>query len=199
MQPHRLAMLGLVFDLFGAFLLAVEAIKIHNVRALRERFIRPLLRHTRSPRIRVVTDREPAPPDDDAFDESPLWQGKAGGAIFMGLHYVAGALVLWGVDQLVDGKLSKCAVGATIWSADRPLYVSIPLAFMAFWFLGVAGLWLLGEVVHISVTSLLRGLIACVDLIDLHTPDGSVGVLGFFLLATGFALQFLAAYIGAPE
>jgi hypothetical protein len=38
--------------------------------------------------------------------------------------------------------------------------------------------------------------IRVVDLIDAKTPDGTVGVIGFFLLVTGFLLQMYGAYLG---
>ena len=40
MQGYQYSMLGLSFDIVGAFLVAVEAIKLENVRAFRDRVLR---------------------------------------------------------------------------------------------------------------------------------------------------------------
>ncbi len=39
MQPYHFSMHGLALDIFGAFLVAVEAIKLENLRALRQRVL----------------------------------------------------------------------------------------------------------------------------------------------------------------
>lgn len=59
----------------------------------------------------------------------------------------------------------------------------------------VAGLWLLGELIHITLTKAVRIPIQLVDFIYARTPDGTVGVIGFLLLVTGFVLQMRASYL----
>jgi len=63
----------------------------------------------------------------------------------------------------------------------------------------VAGLWMLGELVHMSVTQAVRLPVKAVDFIDARTPDGTAGILGFVLLLIGFAFQMYGAYSGRPE
>lgn len=56
MHAYQVSMLGLVLDIFGAFFLAVEAIKLQNLEKLRERFLIPFHFHLRPRPITFVDD-----------------------------------------------------------------------------------------------------------------------------------------------
>ncbi len=58
MHPYQISALGLVFDIVGAFFLAAEAIKIDNLRIIRDK-VRARLRHaTISPPFVLQHDEE---------------------------------------------------------------------------------------------------------------------------------------------
>lgn len=57
---------------------------------------------------------------------------------------------------------------------------------------------MIGELVHISITKTVGMASSLIDLLDRKTPDGTVGLLGFTILAFGFISQILATYLGRP-
>lgn len=56
MAPQHFSMIGLALDVIGALLVAVEAIKIENFRALRDRVLKKVHSYTLSPRIVFVDE-----------------------------------------------------------------------------------------------------------------------------------------------
>jgi hypothetical protein len=191
-KPYQLSMLGLAFDIVGAFLVAVEAIRLENLRALRDRVLRRIHQFTLSPRIVFVDESgRPIGPVPAAVPADRY------AGLFMGLHYVAGLLVVVAVNQLLDGRAYSLFMEGTSWVFGRPWYLAV-LCVLLFLMIGVvAGLWMLGELVHMGLTAVIRASIRVVDLIDAKTPDGTVGVIGFLLLVAGFLLQMYGSYLGA--
>jgi hypothetical protein len=189
-QAYHFSMLGLAFDIAGAFLVAVEAIKLENLRTLRDRILSRLEDYTRSPRLTIVDENDqPTGPTQPAVpaDRHP--------GLFMGLHYVAGLALVLILNQLIEGRIYRLFVNGILWTLERRWYVAVVIT-IAFVFIGVvAGLWLLGELVHITLTKAVQIPIKLVDFIDARTPDGTVGVIGFLLLVTGFVLQMCGAYL----
>lgn len=193
MQAHHYTMLGLEFDIVGAFLVAVEAIKLENVRRLRDGFFKRLHRYTLSPRLAFRSADDP-PAVVKADDEVPSERYVG---LFIGLHYVAGLLVLIAVDAVAGGRLSRWLREALTWTMEQPWYVAIAVGLLALVFGIFLGLWGLGEIVHMGLGGALRGAVNLLDFIDVRTPDGTVGIAGFVLLAIGFGLQIYGAYLGA--
>jgi len=186
-------MLGLGLDIVGAFLVAVEAIKLENVRRLRDGFFKRLHRYTLSPRIVFAShDDSPAVANTDDQVPSERYVG-----LFMGLHPVAGLLVLITINALIGGRLSQWLAEGLTWTIEQPWYVASAVGVLAIVFGVVLGLWGLGEIVHIGVSGALRGAVQLLDFIDARTPDGTVGIAGFVLLAIGFGLQLYGAHLGA--
>jgi hypothetical protein len=183
MKPYHWTMLGLVFDIIGAFLVSVEAIKLENLRSLRSKVLAPVHAATLSPRIEFVEDR----------------MVSAASRRFMlfynGLHYLAGALLLVGVNYVSSGWLLNLARSIMNWLSGKPWYVIVLLSLVFLWFGIVAGLWMLGELIHIAITRLTRLSLTALDFIDARTPNGTIGIIGFALLFLGFLLQMLAAYL----
>ena len=146
MQAYHVSMLGLVFDIAGSFLVAVEAIKLENLRALRDRILSRLQDYTRSPGITIVDENDqPIGPIQPAVpaDRYP--------GLFMGLHYVAGLATVLILNQLIGGRIYRLFINGTFWTLEQRWYVAIAIT-IALVFIGVvAGLWLLGELVHISL------------------------------------------------
>lgn len=191
MKPYHFSMLGLAFDIVGAFLVAVEAIKLENLRALRDRVLRRVHEFTLSPRIVFVdTSGRPIAPIPR------LVPADRYAALFMGLHYVAVFLVVIALNELTDGHVYSLFIDGASWVFGRPWYLAAVLILVFLMYGVVAGLWMLGELVHMTLTATIRASIRVVDLIDAKTPNGTVGVIGFLLLVAGFLLQMYGAYLG---
>jgi hypothetical protein len=192
MQPYHFSILGLALDIMGAFLVAVEAIKLENLRALRDRVLRRIHEYTLSPRIIFVDDAghplgrvQPPPVPADRYP-----------GLFMGLHYVAGLILLVILNHVLDGWVYSSFIKGGLWVLDQPWYLAALLT-LVFVIIGVVvGLWMLGELVHITLTVAMQVPIKIVDFIDARTPDGTVGIIGFLLLFAGFLLQMYGAYLG---
>ena len=192
MQPYQISILGLLLDIVGAFLVAVEAIKLENLRILRDRVLRRAHAYTLSPQITIVDSEGellgPRPPSVPA-DRYPM--------LFIALHYVAGMIMILLLDYLSDGRVFNVLIRSIMWAFDRPWYITTVLLLLFFFFGGVGGLWILGELVHMSLTAGTRMSIRVLDAIDARTPDGTVGIFGFLLLFAGFVLQMLGTFLGS--
>ncbi len=200
MESYHFTMIGLVLDIIGAFFVAVEAIKLENLRVLRERVFRSAYRYTLSPRIRRirVVDEETEATPPEAWEDGEIPSERYAG-LFITLHYVAGFFVLVLANQLFDGRLVAWLSQAGIWLWEKPLYFSIPLVLFALLFGGGIGLWGLGELVHMLITGTIKLPIRVLEFVEARTPDGTVGVLGFLLLVAGFSLQLFGTYLGASQ
>jgi hypothetical protein len=186
MKAYQLTMMGLTFDILGAFLVSVEAIKTHNLRTLSDKIFRPVHDHTLSPKLHFVDD-------DVAID----WRTNTYLGIYIGLHYVAGLLVLVAADYLVQGRIRGGLTTIGVWVIEQPWYITVFLVLLVVLFGIVLGLWLLGEMVHVTLTYLTKLLVRAIEFIEARTPDGTVGILGFLLLLIGFMLQLIGTYKGA--
>ena len=191
MEGYQFSMLGLGFDIVGAFLVAVEAIKLENLRALRDRVLKRMHEYTLSPRITFV---------DDAGQPLGLVQPSVPAdrypTFFMGLHYLAGLGLVAAANELLSGSVYRLLLRGGLWALERPWYVTIAAALGFVLFGIVAGLWMLGELVHVAITRSVQASIKALDFIDSRTPDGTVGVLGFLALLIGFLLQMYGSYLG---
>ena len=90
MSLHHYTMIGLAIDVFGAFFVSVEAIKLENFRNFREIILKKVHLYTQSPRIVFV--------DEDGkklskLEGDPLPSERIPG-LFMALHNIAGFIVL---------------------------------------------------------------------------------------------------------
>ena len=176
-------MLGLLLDIIGAFLVSVEAIKLDNLRALRSKILAPIHSATLSPKIEFVQDR--------------MVSSVSGRFMlfYNALHYLAGVLLLVVVNYLSRGWLLDFAWSIIYWLSGKSWYV-ILLFSLLFLVVGIlAGLWMLGELIHVTITKVTRLSLVTLDLIDARTPNGTIGIIGFVLLFLGFFLQMLSAYL----
>jgi len=189
-QGYQYSMLGLSFDIVGAFLVAVEAIKLENVRAFRDRVLKKMQEYTLSPRITVVNTGESL-----ALVKPSVPADRYPG-FFMGLHYLAGFILVEVANELVGGQINRVLLHGALWALERPWYVAI-VATLGFGLFGIIlGLWMLGEFVHVALTKSMHACIMALDFIDSRTPDGTVGVLGYLALLIGFLLQMYGSYLG---
>lgn len=185
-------MLGLSLDMVGAFFVAVEAIKLENLRALRDHVLKRAHGYTLSPRI-VFVGREPSEGEDP--EEDRPWERHAG--LFTALHYLGGILLLVVLNFIVAGGITRVVVNVGHWILSKRWYVIVLAAVVSIFYVGVLGLWMLGEAIHVVLTSATKSAVRVLDFVDARTPDGTVGILGFLLLFAGFVFQFYGAYLGA--
>ncbi len=92
-------MVGLGLDIAGAFFVAVEAIRLENLRALPDGVLRRLHAYTLSPRITFVDKSGTA-----VGPVQPPVPANRFPGLFMGLHYVSGFLVVVVVNEVLDGE-----------------------------------------------------------------------------------------------
>lgn len=99
----------------------------------------------------------------------------------MGLHYLAGAIVLVVANYASQGLLLSWLMPFIHWLPTKRWYVILLLGVICFVYGIVAGLWMLDELVHICITQLTRLPLPILDFIDVRT-NGTIGILGFALL-----------------
>jgi len=191
LHAYQVSIIGLIIDVIGAFLLSVEAIKPHNLRYFCDQVLRRVHHETLSPSILVEGEE---PPEDFVVN----WASRHV-SLFMALHYLAGALILLLADALSGGWLHRLAASAFILVLTLEWYWVILIGLAATLIGGFAGLWMLGELVHVSLVSFLRRLIAAMEFVQQRYADGTVGIIGFVLLFIGFVLQAIGTYGGRPS
>lgn len=177
MMSYYLTMIGLLLDIIGAFFVSVEAIKVKNLKTLREKILGPMHKATLSPKLKFV----------DGLMVTHASHRYV--SIFMSLHYLAGALVIVGLNRLLDNKLFEWYIIAVAWTWSKPWYIFIALVAAFVFFGGFMGLWLIGELVHMAITKVTKLIVIFFVFIEDKTPDGTVGIIGFFFLFIGFVLQ----------
>jgi hypothetical protein len=195
MYPYHVSALGLLFDIAGAFFLAAEAIKLENLRALRDRVLRRLRHATISPPF-APSRGKPLTPEmqqylREAREFGPPWALKHH-YLFTLLHYLAGIVVLFAANWLAGGRLIGWLWAGAAWAiASMPAILAYgAILVVVVWLIG-AGLWMLGELVHVTITWSIRRSITAIEFIERHTSDGGVGMFGFSLLFIGFLLQLI--------
>jgi hypothetical protein len=177
-------------DIVGAFFLSVEAIKLQNIRTLRDKLI-SAGRDALTVRIRFSDEAENDADDQrERFFEHYVW-------LFTALHYVAGLLVLWGVNVVLRGRLLEWSVAAAALAIGSRPIVGIALAGVVLVLGGGVGVWLIGECVHMAFEGVVNRAVALLEFVELRALSGAVGVIGFIFLLVGFLLQEAAALLAA--
>ena len=182
MSPYYWSMLGLIFDIIGAFFISVEAITIDNLKKLRDRILLPAHKLTISPRIEWV---------DNPGKEKRV--GTLFVIFYIGAHYVVGAVVLYLLDRMMERYGVSVSKSFLTWYLSQSLNIKILVSVLIF-FLAIFILFSVGELVHIAINRLTKSSVIMVDFIDRKTPDGTIGIIGFLLLLTGFLLQIYGNY-----
>jgi hypothetical protein len=187
MKPYHWTMLGLVFDIVGAFLVSVEAIRLDNLRALRTKILEPLHAATLSPPFISVGDRMVSPVSRRFL------------RYYTALHYLAGLIVVVVINYVLNGRLLNWTLFSAHWLFRKPWYVILLLGAIVLVYGLVFGLWMLGELVHMSITRLTQLPIPVLTFIDARTPNGTIGIIGFAFLLLGFLLQMFSAYLTGTQ
>jgi hypothetical protein len=192
-KPYVWSLTGLVVDIIGVSLLSVEAIKLENLRKLRDHFLKPL--HEYSKPLAITFTEDGALPDPELRHRATWFDG-----MFWWLltHAGSGALTLW----LIGMRLSARVAPAFAWIAAHWHTTGLLGRVLSMWIGGVlllfAATWI-GEGYHYSIIWLTRRLVDVADFIDRRTPDGTIGLVGFFIVVVGFILQFLGTWLGRPR
>jgi hypothetical protein len=186
-NPDLLNLLGLVLNMIGALFLSVEAIKVHNLKAIQQRFLSPLHQAIVPPTVHVAEGPLPTLP----------WRDRLRTASYLSFYFtmplVAGALSLWILNSLLGGLLLRLASVASTWVVGTPWFFTIPLMLWAGGLLMLL-LFLMGEVVHVALVRGTKLLINAVDFIERHTATGVIGIIGFIFMLLGYAAQLYASY-----
>jgi hypothetical protein len=203
MHPYQVSALGLVVDIIGAFFLAAEAIKIENLRTLRDKILRRLSHAAISPVYPLGKDEELTPARErqfrEAFEFGPPWGAKHP-RMFTFLHNLAGFLVFLMANWVFGGRLGVWLWDGAAWMlASTPALVAYPVIFLIAAFLIWEGTWMLGEMVHVLLIHTIRYSIGIIEFIERRTSDGVVGIVGFCLLLVGFFLQLFGTIAGGQS
>jgi hypothetical protein len=190
MRSYVLNLVGLVVEILGVALLSVEAIKLENLRKLRDLYLKPLHERTKPLAIMFTDDGAPA-------DARLRYQRTTLDGCFW-----------WGMTHTGSGAVSL----VVLWMVLRP-YLPDPVWFINHWYRWswVArsvffGFWVvfvtatgIGEGYHHSSIWLTGKFVDLSDYIDARTPDGTIGLIGFFIVVVGFVFQFIGTWLGRPH
>ena len=193
MNAYQYTVAGLILDIIGALLVSVEAIRIENLRRLRDRFFRPMHSSILPKKITIVDDetplydQQPLPDDEIEFSE--------GLRRWLLSHTLAGVFAVSLAYFLLGHHAQKMVDFLLLWAASRSalslIALVLPAAFIAFLLILAVG-----EAVHYALIHLSRLPIAFLDIIDRNTPNGTIGIVGFLFLFFGFLLQIVGASVG---
>lgn len=187
MKPYHITMIGLIVDILGAFFVSAEAIKLDNLRTLKNTVLKPMHKATLSPKIEFIGDH------------MVIQASRKFVFLFTALHYVAGIFLLVAVNLLLDGKLIKWGEMGAMWLFSQQWYWIVLGVIVAVFYGVVGGLWMLGELVHMTITHITRISVKTIEFVEIRTPDGTVGIIGFSLLLVGFIIQMIGTYLAGHK
>lgn len=190
--PLAWTLTGLSLDIVGALLVAVEAVKLSNIRALRDRLFVPL--HLAVHPVPISWhDGEPSVlKRRDWFGRwvlSPWWSWLVFHALLAAVPFILLDLVLRWVGLYL---------GARAYHAYADFFVSHGYWIKALVVLGtayaaLATMALVAEPMHQALIRLCALPISILSFIDRRTPDGTVGIIGAGFLVAGFIFQIVGA------
>jgi hypothetical protein len=174
-----LTTIGLSFDVVGAILVGVEAVKLENVRRFQQWL--DLRGHQAfrliNPEITFVDEPpEHGPVVQNVLDTIPFLAWIAMGCAL-------GGAILVGIYELVHHLGAPSIHSAPTWAI-------VLLSIGAFF-----GALLLATAVITGGEALLNLSIGGIEQLDKHTPTGGVGLVGVLFLVVGFALQVAATWV----
>ncbi len=163
MSAHAWIVMGLCFDIVGALLLSVEAVKVRNL----ESAIDVVVRFTQ--KITAIDVGESST-EKAAWVYLPtaLLSGLASGSVVL-LIFVAGKLTAGSSSHQALVALALVAVGLT-----ALFLVVVAAAFILF-----------------TLTLLAEAAVAGIAIVEARTADGTIGIVGAATLVMGFSLQIV--------
>jgi hypothetical protein len=208
MAPQYITMAGLVFDIVGGFLVAVEAIKIENLRTMRDRVLKRTNSYILGPRIIRSTNLVFPGEHTEELDKENLQKTLheeplpvIGCLPLLTLHVLVGLVFLFLLylliktltnDLIFNVFLSRVAEINAI-----PKALMLPINIISgLLMLGLSGA--IGSGFFSAFSQLLQGVMKTIDFIEAKTPNGTIGIIGFTFLSLGFLFQFVATYLTIP-
>ncbi|WP_125925567.1 hypothetical protein [Halomonas aestuarii] len=154
-----------LLEITAVFLLAVEAIKIHNLSWVRTRALKPLLAYI-NPTVEFVEDYPPG---------ATFVERHAGNLFFLGIYLFGWPVLIIGVGAF-DVSLSSLVTHT-----------------VAGWLLSILGVvfapLLAGGIIYTALVSIVDQCIRGLSWVEAHTHSGVVGLLGFVLYLIQFATR----------
>ena len=201
MSPQYLTMIGLGFDIVGGFLLAVEAIKIENLRVLRDRVLKRLNSYILGPRMvptrNIFVDTIGKVQDKEYRLESSQNKERIESLPAMGclpllaLHVLVGLITIILFVKCIDSNIyTKLSSFLSELSLLSKLLVILLITII-----GIPLSGAIGSGVFTALSFTINSIIKVIDFIDAKTPTGTIGIMGFFFLALGFLFQLVATYL----
>jgi hypothetical protein len=190
--PVAWTLSGLCCDIIGALLVAVEAVKLSNIRALRDRVFEPLHRAVQPIPIVWEEGESHGPRRSDWFGRwilAPWWPWLAFHAFMAAMPIVLLDVLLRRAGLHLIGDAYDAYARSF---ASHPYWIKAVLVFVAV----CAALILtvtLGEFMHQTLLAVCALPIKALTFIDRKTPDGTVGIIGAVFLVVGFSLQVVGA------
>lgn len=185
MDPALIRLGGSGLEVLGAFLLAVEAIKLHNLRFMREKVLKVAALKV-NPVIRFV---------DAKSDEGKKQAGETWINILIAFFMLLGVSITYGVLRFLGLGL-RDAWAAFSGFVPGSLWVDVVAALPA-GFVALLVASVVGSGAYTLVVLLLDAMIAVLDFIERHTATGVVGIVGFLFFLTGAAVKAYLDWKGA--
>jgi hypothetical protein len=189
MPAYVWSLVGLLLDVGGVLLLSVEAIKLENLRNLRERLLIPLHEWSKPAQVKVVG------PGDPDYDQAST--GNADFAWWLFTHAGSGALTLSLIGlglraELPSAPAAVVGIWVTLHLIAKVVIVGVSLLITPLVLITVGEGW------HYLIIWITGRFIALANFVDQRTPDGTIGIIGVTLAMLGFLLQFVGTWMGRP-
>lgn len=184
MDPALMRLFGSCLEVLGAFLLAIEAIKLHNLRFIRERVLEVVASKV-NPVVHFVNANS-----DEEKKQSVDWIN-----IVFTSFILLGLLIIYGLVRLL-GLDPRDAWGTFSGFVPGPLWIDILVALPAGFLLLLISSFV-GYGTYALVVLALGTAIAALNFIERHTATGVVGIMGFLLFLAGVMLKAYLDWVGA--
>ena len=187
-----LTVIGLSLGLIGGLLVAVEAITLEKIRAIRDRVFRPLHEGLIPPQLEWLDDGRYLSHSNSRlsrwlFDPPVRW-------FVVHLIFAISPVAL--ILLLLPSSAMHFAVAAleryASFFASAGLWLQVLLAIGSLW-LGLFAVVSVGEFVHKALIFFARVPVTALTFIEERAPSGTIGLIGAALLIAGFVFQVAGA------
>ncbi len=171
MNPSTLRLLATVLEIVGTFFLAAEAIKLPNLRALRERFLWVFVMLT-SPVAKSLNTKA---------------QGTELSGKYVGILILVGMVFVYGMMSFRGDSVSELWVTFQSVAFSAPwisIVIAVPVIAVLLLILSLLG-WF---IVSVLLTPLLLAILL-LEFVEKHSANGLIGILGFLFFLAGAILK----------
>lgn len=166
-------------EILGVFLLAVEAIKLHNLKWIRENVVSPLALRV-NPIIHFVTPKTDEEKAETRAGEIWLYIIIGFLSVF-GLLVILGSIYVSGYDLIKAWDTFSKFIPGPIWLG---ILIALPVGLVTVIIGGIVG-----SMAYTGVVLFLDALILGLQFIERNTATGIIGILGFLLYLASFVLR----------